>query len=75
MNTINIFLKTSGSLAQLEYDFRLFRGAYQNKLIDIYVPKSLLYSNQENTFLTVVKTGGLLTAGNGRTITTNAYYE
>ena len=74
MNTINIFLKTSGSLAQLDYDFRLFKGSYQNKLIDIYVPKSLLYNNEQNTFLNAVKTGGLLTAENGTTITTSAYY-
>ena len=74
MNTLNIYLKESGSTAEVQIDFRLFQNAYQNKLIDIYVPISLLYTNEQNTFVTAVKTGAILTATNGARITTNSYY-
>lgn len=42
MNTISIFLAKSGSLARLEKDFPLYQGSFQNKLLDIYVPTSIL---------------------------------
>lgn len=74
MNTINIFIKNSGSVAELKKDFALFAGSYQNKLIDVYVPTEILYSNQEGTFNNAVKIGAELTAPNGETITSNPYY-
>ena len=39
MNTIKIYLKTSGSVAELYKDFALFVNAYQNKLVDVYGSK------------------------------------
>lgn len=74
MNTINIYLKESGSVARLEKNFAMFVGAYQNKLVDVFVPKSILYSNEQSTFANAVKVGALLTATNGSQITTDSYY-
>ena len=74
MNTINIFIKNSGSVAELQKDFALFAGSYQNKLIDVYVPTEILYSNEQGTFNNAVKIGAELTATNGETVTTNPYY-
>lgn len=74
MNEIRMYLKTSGSIAELYKDFNLFKGSYQNVLLSVYVPKSLLYENQEGTFSNVVKTGAILTSQNGTKITTKSYY-
>jgi hypothetical protein len=74
MNTIKIYLKPSGSIAELYKDFALFKNAYQNKLVDVYVPKSVLYTNQNATFNNAVKIGGILTADNGAEVTTDSYY-
>lgn len=74
MNTISIYLKPSGSVAELKKDFAMYVGSYQNKLIDVYVPKELLYTNQNGTFNNTIKIGGLLTAPNGEEITTDSYY-
>lgn len=74
MNEIRIYLKTSGSLAELYKDFNLYTGSYQNVLMSIYVPTSLLWKNEQGTYSNSVKVGALLTAPNGTKITTNAYY-
>lgn len=74
MNTIKIYLKASGSIAELVKHFALYKNAYQNKLVDVYVPKSVLYENQQGTFSNGVKIAGLLTADNGAEITTDSYY-
>lgn len=76
MNIIKIYLNknASGSVAELYKDFALFVNSYQNKLIDVYVPKSMLYSNENVTFINAVKIGALLTAQNGETITSDSYY-
>lgn len=42
MNTIKIFLATSGRIADLRKDFPLYQGAYQNKLLNVFVPTSIL---------------------------------
>lgn len=72
MQTIKIYLKESGSVAELVKDFNLYAGSYQNKLLDVYVPTSILYTatNIDNG----VKVGGLLIAPNGSQITTKSYY-
>lgn len=74
MNEIKIYLKTSGSIAELYKDFNLYRGSYQNTIISIYVPKSLLYSNAETTFVNAVKSGAILTAPNGDKLNTKSYF-
>lgn len=72
MQTIKIYLKESGSVAELVKDFNLYAGSYQNKLLDVYVPTGILYTatNIDNG----VKVGGLLIAPNGSQITTKSYY-
>ena len=74
MNTVEIILKESGSNAEVNIDFRLFQHSYNNKLIDIYVPISLLYTNNQNTFITAVKTGSISLDTNGRRITSDSHY-
>ena len=45
MNTIKIFLAESGRIADLRKDFPLYQGQYQNKLLNVYVPTSILAPN------------------------------
>lgn len=42
MNTIKIFLTESGRIAELRKDFPLYQGQYQNVLLNVYVPTSIL---------------------------------
>ena len=42
MNTIKIFLAESGRIADLHKDFPLYQGQYNDKLLNIYVPTSIL---------------------------------
>ena len=74
MNEIKIYLKPSGSLAYLYKDFDLYEGCYRNSQLTVFVPKSLLYANEENTFINLIKTGAILTAPNGKKLTTKTYY-
>lgn len=74
MNEIKIYLKPSGSIAELYKDFNLYQGSYQNVKLSLYVPKSLLYQNEQTTFGNAIKTGAILTAPNGKKVTTESYY-
>lgn len=73
MNEIQIYLKTSGSIAELYKDFNLYVGSYQNVLLSVYVPTSLLYQNEQGTYVNSVKTGAITTAPNGTQVTTDGY--
>jgi len=42
MNTIKIYLSESLSVADLRKDFPLYQGQYQSKLLNVFVPKTLL---------------------------------
>lgn len=42
MNTIKIYLTESGRVADLSKDFPLFKGQFNDKLLNVYVPTSLL---------------------------------
>lgn len=42
MNTIKIYLTTNGRVADLKKDFPLFQYQFQNKLLNIFVPTSIL---------------------------------
>lgn len=42
MNTIKIFLAESGRIADLRKDFPLYQKQFQNKLLNIFVPTSIL---------------------------------
>lgn len=74
MNEIKIYLKPSGSIAELYKDFELYEGCYRNSQLTVFVPKSLLYANEENTFINLIKTGAILAAPNGKKLTTKTYY-
>lgn len=74
MNEIKIYLRPSGSLAYLYKDFDLYEGCYRNSQLTVFVPKSLLYENENGTFVNLVKTGAILTTPNGSKLTTKSYY-
>ena len=74
MNEIKIYLRPSGSLAYLYKDFDLYEGCYRNSQLTVFVPKSLLYENENGTFVNLAKTGAILTAPNGSKLTTKSYY-
>ena len=57
MNTIKVYLATSGRIAELKKDFPLYQGQFQNKLLNIYVPTSILAPNFVST-----NADGLITA-------------
>lgn len=42
MNTIKIYLAESGRIADLHKDFPLYQYQYQNKLLNVFVPTSIL---------------------------------
>ena len=42
MNTIKIFLADSGRVADMHKDFPLYQGQFNDKLLNIYVPTSIL---------------------------------
>ena len=73
MNEIKIFLKESGSITELYKDFNLYKGAYRNAQISVYVPKSLLYTIPAANIAPAVKTGAILTAPNGSKVTTDSH--
>lgn len=77
MNLIKIYLKPSGSTAELYKDFNLYQGSYRNVQISIYVPTEILYENAGNTYFNTVQTGAIMTAPNGAKVVTmsnNAAY-
>lgn len=87
MNTIKIYLSSSGSLAELKKDFPLYQGAFNDKLLNVYVPTSLLpgtvdtqyvdeagFVHTEPGVFTAVKIGMVSIGRDGRVNKTNAYY-
>lgn len=84
MNTIKIFLAESGRIADLRKDFPLYQGQYQNKLLNVFVPTSILapnFSVQESgttiadyVSSTAVKIGMQTTERNGKIYTSKTYY-
>lgn len=48
MNTIKIYFDESGSTLDLKKDFRLYQGQYQSKLLNVYVPTSILAPDFES---------------------------
>lgn len=45
MNTIKLYLAESGRIADLKKDFPLYQGQFQDKLLNIFVPTSILAPN------------------------------
>ena len=60
MQTIKVILAESGRVANLKKDFPLYVGSYQNKLLNVLVPKSILAARFTSHYIDtdgVVKTG------------------
>ena len=84
MNTIKIFLAESGRIADLRKDFPLYQGQYQNKLLNVYVPTSILAPNfsvqqagqtiADYVSSTAVKIGMRTIERNGKINTSKTYY-
>ena len=84
MNTIRVYLAESGRVADLKKDFPLYQGQFQNKLLNIYVPTSILAPefktlNQGQTISeyvagTAVKIGMTYLARNGEIKVSKNYY-
>lgn len=73
MNEIKIYLKPSGSTAELDKDFNLYQGSYHSVQITIYVPTEILYKNAENSFYNLVQTAAIMTTPNGAKVPTKAF--
>lgn len=84
MNTIKIYLAESGRIADLRKDFPLYQGQYQNKLLNIFVPTSILAPNfsvqqagqtiDDYVSSTAVKIGMRTIERNGKIYTSKTYY-
>lgn len=85
MNTIKIYLAESGRIADLKKDFPLYQYQFQNKLLNIFVPTSIVapsFSSQsadgsvlaDYVASTTVKIGMTYTARNGTIKTSKNYY-
>lgn len=84
MNTIKVYLAESGRIVDLKKDFPLYQGQYQNKLLNVFVPTSILAPNfsvqrGENTIAdyvssTAVKIGMKTIERNGKVHTSKTYY-
>ena len=84
MNTIKIFLAESGRIAEIKKDFPLYQGQYQNKLLNVYVPTSILAPNfsvqqagqtiADYVSSTAVKIGMRTIERNGKIQTSKTYY-
>lgn len=86
MNTIKIFLAPSGATASIYKDFPLYQGSFQNKLLNVYVPTSILSPDfktynansgaEEDPFVagTAVKVAMETIARNGKFAYSKDYY-
>lgn len=85
MNTIKVYLSSSGSIASVSKDFPLFQYQYQNKLLNVYVPTSLTspefvvfdeFNNLVKDYVagTAVKTQMGFVTTNGKQFISKEYY-
>lgn len=85
MNTIKIYFDTDGSIKELRKDFQLYQGQFHDKLLNVYVPTSVLApdftveNEQEQTIAdfvasTSVKVGMKYVARNGSIKKSKNYY-
>lgn len=85
MNTIKLYLAESGRIADLKKDFPLYQGQFQNKLLNVFVPTSIvapsfISQNEDGVVLadyvasTAVKIGMEYTARNGTIKVSKNYF-
>lgn len=51
MNNIRIYLAESGAIANLQKDFPLYQGQFNNKLLNIYIPTSILGNTLDTQYI------------------------
>ena len=74
-NVIKMYLTSTGiGDAILEKNISLYVGSYQNKLINVFIPKSILFENEENTFNYAVSVSAIMTTDTGKKVTSKPYY-
>jgi hypothetical protein len=87
MNTITIILSESGRIADLKKDFPLYQGSFQNKLLNVLVPTSILSGKLNSQYIgddgfiqtkdgvhTAIKIGMTYLKRNGAIETSQSYY-
>lgn len=83
-NTIKIYLASSGAVATLDKDFPLYQYQYQDKLLEVYIPISILGVDfnatkndvMQNEYIngTAVKVGVLSTTPSGIAVISQSRY-
>lgn len=74
-SVLKMYLTNTGiGDAILEKNISLYVGSYQNKLINVFVPKSILFENEENTFNYAVSVSAIMTTDTGKKVTSKPYY-
>lgn len=79
MNTIKIFFNESGAIAEIVKDFPLYQYSYQNKLLNVYVPTSIIApniktQNDKSIASTAVKIAMMYTKRNGEIETSSSKF-
>ena len=79
MNTIKIFFNESGAIAEIVKDFPLYQYSYQNKLLNVYVPTSIIApniktQNDKSIASTAVKIAMTYTKRNGEIETSSSKF-
>ena len=74
MNVIKIYLSEGGSTADIKQNFPLYQGAYQNKLLNVFVPTAIIAQQTDAPITTAVKVGMLYTKRTGKIAQSDSYF-
>lgn len=74
MNVIKIYLSEGGSTADIKQNFPLYQGAYQNKLLNVFVPAAIIAQQTDAPITTAVKVGMLYTKRTGKIAQSDSYF-
>lgn len=74
MNVIKIYLSEGGSVADVRSNFALYQGAYQNKLLNVFVPTSIIAQQTDAPVTTAIKIGMIYTKRSGKIAQSDAYF-
>lgn len=74
MNVIKIYLSEGGSVADIKSNFPLYQGAYQNKLLNVFVPTNIIAQQADAPVTTAVKIGMIYTRRTGKIAQSDAYF-
>ncbi len=77
MNTIKIYFGTDGQILTSKIDFSLYKGSYENKLVNMYVPKSICspYFSDDDGIVTgtLVKIASTAIGRGGQVVQSSGY--